>query len=125
MTCNESDVHFEIAREKEVKLQKQVSSNNDTQRWSIRFERDRVLGNCKSAVLPLTRPPMPATQPIRSSKYPPLPSVPSNPLTPRPNPLSKYPPSLSVPTTPSTQWDQDSAWYDKSYILKVWHCSTD
>ena len=114
-----------LYEKKEVKLQKQVSSNNATQHWSIRFERDRVLGNCKSAVLPLTRPPMPTTQPICLSKYPPLPSVPTNALTPQPNPLSKYPPLLSVPTTPSTQWDQDSAWYDKLYILKVWRCSTD
>ena len=56
-----------LKEKKEVKLQKRVSSNNSIQRWNLRFERDRVLGNCKSAVVvPWTRP---------------MPSVPTNPPT--------------------------------------------
>ena len=115
--CNERDDRFEIAREKR-------SESNPTQRWNLRFERDRVLGNCKSVVVPWTRPPMPlpkyqpssssvpttpsTTQPIPSSKYPPSPSVPTTPSTTQPIPSSKYPPSPSVPTNPPTRWDQVS-----------------
>ena len=89
-----------LEEKNEVKLQKGPSTKNTKQRWTLRFERDRVLGKSPSALQPAAAYNSP-TQPMPSGKYPPSPKSTNTPTKP-PMPSSKHPSSPMSTQTPTT-----------------------